>query len=207
MPGVIVLGGGGHASVVLDALRSAGHEILGYTDPGGGGRALGVPRIGTDDDIDGSAADALALGVGAVGDSTLRRQLFERFRVRFSFPAVVHAHVYVAPGVVVDDAAQVMAGAVVQPGVLVGAGAIVNTGARIDHDSELGCFSHVAPSAVLCGGVTVGAGAHIGAGAVILEGRTVGAGALVAAGATVTRDVPEGIRFIPGRTVEECPTR
>lgn len=191
MNGTLLIGAGGHARVVAEALRVMGREIEAV--------------VAADGDLDDEAALArwphgceAALGVGGRprrGDPGVdaRRALYEAYRSRgFVFPAVIGAGVVVAADVTLADGLQLMAGAIVQPGVRFGSNVLINTGARIDHDCEIGDHAVVAPGAILCGGVAVGAGGWIGAGAVVLEGRRIGAGALVAAGAVVTRDVPDG---------------
>ena len=197
MSRVLLIGAGGHARVVAEALRVRGREVHAVVTLEGG--FDGVEQL-TDEAAFArwpEGRDA-ALGVGgrparADPGTEVRRRLYETYRERgFALPAVIGAGVVLSSGIALSDGLQLMAGAVVQPEVRFGTNVLVNTGARIDHDCEVGDHVVVAPGAVLCGGVAVGAGSWIGAGAVVLEGRRIGAGALVAAGAVVTRDVPDG---------------
>lgn len=204
---VIVIGGGGHAKVLIEALRRSGIEVLGLTDPdpkGAARRIPGVPVLGDDGALAAHPPGTVELvnGVGSTGDTGPRRAVFERWRERgYGFATVVHPSAVVAPDAALAEGAQVMAGAVIQPGVSVGADAIVNTGAVVDHDCAIGEHAHIAPGAVLSGGVTVGAGAHVGTGAAVVQGVEIGAGAVVAAGAAVVGPVA------PGATVAGVPAR
>jgi UDP-perosamine 4-acetyltransferase len=201
---VILLGNGGHAKVVLDALRSSGRDLAGWAGPGARETWLGLPCLGDDAAAWTQAPERYALAFG-FGDNARRHRLFDRFaRVGFAFPALCHAAAYRAPDTGCADGAQIMAGAVVQPGCRIGTVAIVNTGARVDHDCEVGAFAHIAPGATLCGGVKVGDGALVGAGATVVPGVRIGADAVVAAGAVVTADVPAGamVRGVPAREAE-----
>lgn len=196
---VLLIGGGGHARVVLDGLLAMGRFCLGVT-------AREAPDlvdliyIGDDDAafqrFPRGGEAALGLGgtprQGASG-TALRRRVYDQYVERgFHFPPVIGRGVIMAPDVILEDGAQVIAGAILQPNVRVEANAIVNTGARVDHDTVVGSHAMVAPGAVLCGGVEIGVGAYIGAGATVLQGVRIGADAVVAAGAVATADVPDG---------------
>lgn len=185
MKPVVLIGGGGHARVVYDALVALGRSLLGVVDRDPAGvRVSGVDVLG--DDAAALALDPgtveLANGIGGIGDTAPRRQVFETFKARgFTFVTVIHPSAVVAAEVTLGEGCQIMAGVVLQTGVTVGANTIVNTRASVDHDSLIGAHCHVAPSATICGNVSVGESSHIGAGAVLVQGARVGAGVLVKA--------------------------
>lgn len=197
---VIVLGAGGHARVLIDALQRAGIEISGATDVDSGlvGKSLlGVTVIGGDDAVEKYAPESIRLvnGLGSVRIDSARRRLFERFKGKgYQFAPVIHPSAVIAPDVVVSEGAQVMAGAVVQTGTRIGKNAIINTRAAVDHDCRIGEHAHIAPGATLSGEVEVGNGAHIGTGASIIQGIRLGRDCLVAAGAVVIGDVRDGAK-------------
>ena len=203
----ILLGAGGHARVLLEALQLAGVDVAGCVTPEGAQPPdLGIAHLGSDAAlVDCAPAEfTLVNGVGSVGVAKRRITLFRDLTQRgFVFLPVVHPAAIVARDASLGPGAQVMAGAVLQPGVSIGANAIVNTRAVVDHDSTVGDHAHVAPGAVVCGGCTIGEAAHIGTAAAILEGRVVGPGATVAAGAVVTENVEAGARVggVPARTL------
>lgn len=193
--GVAVLGGGGHAKVVLATLAALGVAVEAVLDDDP--RLHGTHLLGVE--VGGPAEALAAMGVRravvAVGDNAARRRLVERLEaavpglvwVSAAHPAaVVHESVVLGPGTVV------FAGAVVQPDAAIGAHVVVNTAASVDHDCRLGDFVHVAPGVRLAGGVEVGDGALLGIGCRVLPGVRIGAGAVVGAGATVLHHVGEG---------------
>lgn len=197
-PRIVVIGGGGHARVVLDIIFSLGnYDVVGVValdSPSYVGQYK-IPYLGNDEVLptlmENRDVTLAALGVGAVGNNHKRKDLFTRVKAfGFSFPPLVHPRAVVGTGVEQGDGLVVAAGAVINPGVVCGTNVLVNTGAIVDHDCQLGDHVHVAPGAVLCGGVRVGGSAHIGAGATIIQGLTIGEGAVVGAGAVVVRDVP-----------------
>lgn len=197
--GWIVLGGGGHARVVLDLLTVLGADVLGYTDPSGASALGEVPCLGGDDALDAYAPDRvlLANGLGSVGEPAARAALYARFTAGgYTFPPLVHPGAVVSASAALGAGTQVMAGAVLQAGVRTGANVLVNTRASVDHGCVLGDHVHVAPGVTLSGDVRVGARTHLGTGAVVVQGVAIGAGCLVAAGAVVVRDLPDGAAVV-----------
>lgn len=192
---IILLGAGGHAKVLIDALRLQSFEIWGIVDadPNKKGQELmGVPVIGSDEEVMKHPPQKIRLvnGIGSVRVNSLRRQLFEHFKSKgYQFEKVIHPSAIIGAEVTLSEGAQVMAGAIIQTGCQIGVNAIINTGSSVDHDCLIGNHAHISPGAVLSGGVVVGENTHIGAGAVIIQGMRVGANSLVAAGAVVIRNV------------------
>jgi sugar O-acyltransferase (sialic acid O-acetyltransferase NeuD family) len=197
---VIVIGGGGHAKVLVSTLLLCHRSILGFVDLNPTAPPLlGIRRLGSDGAVRLHAPDDVKLvnGVGSTGSTAIRQNVYDRFtRERYCFATVIHPSAVVAPEVQIEDGVQVLAGAVVQTGCRLGANVIVNTGARIDHDCIIDSHVHVAPGVTLCGAVHVCTGAHIGAGATVIQGIRIGAGSVVGAGALVIRDVPQGATVV-----------
>ena len=208
-PPLIVLGGGGHAKVLLSALALLRRKVIGFVDSDAERKECGgLARLGGDETVllHSAAEVMLVNGVGSVRQPTARRRIFEEFRSKgYRFETVVHPSCLVARESEIAEGAQLMAGVVVQAGTSIGQNSILNTGSQVDHDCVIGAHVHLAPGAVLSGGIQVGNGAHVGTGACIVQGVKIGAGSLVGAGAVVVRDVPPGVtvvgvpaRILPG---------
>jgi sugar O-acyltransferase (sialic acid O-acetyltransferase NeuD family) len=202
---VILVGGGGHARVLIASLRRLGATIVGcvVADPQCE-IVPGVPVLGNDDALDELDRDAMLLvnGIGSLRPGSRRVETFERLSARgWTFASVIDPTATVAEDCSVGEGLQIMAGSVVQPGVRIGRGVVINTRVGVDHDCRLDDHVHLAPGVTLSGGVTVGAEAHLGTGAVVIEGRRIGSGALVAAGSVVVRDVLSGtmVMGVPAR--------
>jgi sugar O-acyltransferase (sialic acid O-acetyltransferase NeuD family) len=207
MQEIVVVGGGGHAKVVLSILKKRkGFNILGYTDLRDNDRLRGVPFLGSDRELSSLAAGHAGLnaiiGVGQVGLGRLRQELWERlYSIGLTFPHIVSPDATVNEEVVVAEGAVVMDGAVINPGSRIGRGAIVNTNSTVEHDVTLDEWVHVAPGATISGGVRIGRFSMIGVGATVIEGVQIAANTIIGAGATVVRDLAE-----PGVYVG-CPAR
>ena len=197
MGDIVVIGGGGHAKVVLSILsKLRTYRIVGYTDLRDCGTLLGVPYLGSDTALESLAATSgtlnAVLAVGQIGLGHARSELWGRLRsLSMQFPLITSPGAIVNEGVSSGEGSVVMDGAVVNVGAKLGQGAIVNTNSTVEHDVALGDWVHVAPGATICGGVTVGHFSTIGAGATVIEGIEIAADCIVGAGATVVRDIKE----------------
>lgn len=195
---IVILCAGGHAKVLVDALKLSGYSVIGLTDTDVskvGSLVLGVPVLGNDDIIPSHKKEEILLvnGLGSVSRGYNRQALFEHFKNQgYEFSSVVHPSAIIASDVVLSEGTQVMAGVVIQASSRIGKNVLINTRASVDHDCIIGDHCHIAPGAVLSGGIIIGAGVHVGAGATIIQGIKIGQNALIAAGAVVISDVAEG---------------
>ncbi len=195
MKRVVGIGAGGHAQVVVEALRLGGDdvEIVGLTDKDQRD-AGGVPVLGDDSrlpELYASGVGYAFIGMGRGGFADRRAELYElATTIGFEVLTVIHPRAVVAPSAELGNGATVLAGAVVNTGARLGRNVLVNTAAVVEHHCVIGDHVHIASGAVLCGEVEVAAGAMVGAGAVVRQGVRVGAGSLVAAGAVAVADVP-----------------
>lgn len=194
--GSIILGGGGHASVLIDALQRSGpFEIVGLTDPDAalwGTFLMGVPVIGNDDAILDYSPDEVSLvnALGSIFNTAPRRHLFETWQARgYVFANVIHPTAIVASSARLGVGVQLLAGCIVSANASVGPNSVVNTGAIVEHDCVIAQHVHLAPGVTLSGNVTVGEGCHLGTGSVVVQNIGLGEGCVVGAGAVVTASV------------------
>ncbi|GAF26464.1 acetyltransferase [Moorella thermoacetica Y72] len=206
---IILVGGGGHALVIVDIIELIGaYCIVGFTDlqekcvlAG-----YGLPYLGNDEVLPGLIKEGItkaAIGVGGFNNN-LRRKLYSRcLNLGFDLPTLCHPGAIVARGASIGGGTVIMAGSIINPGVTVNENVIVNTGAIVEHDCRIGHSAQIGPGAILCGNVTVREEAFIGAGACIIQGVNVGARAFIGAGAVVTKDVPPGVTVVgnPARII------
>lgn len=204
---VILLGGGGHARVLLEALRGLEARIEGCVSPARPERSE-LQWLGDDPWLMQQDRSRVLLvnALGSTKSTAARAALFDRFRAEgFAFATIVHRTAIVASNVEFGIGVQVMAGAIVQSGARLRDNVLVNTGAQLDHDCEVGAHAHVAPGVVFSGDVRVAQRAHIGTAATVIQGVRIGEGAVVGAGAVVLRDVAAGAVVVgnPAREVHK----
>lgn len=197
-----IVGAGGHAAVVADALLAAGSEVLGFLDADSarhGSRICGLPVLGDDGFLEQHSVNLvrLANGLGGSRGEGLRRAVQQRLEARgWQFVGVRHPSATVSPFATLGAGTQLLAQCVVQAGAVVGNGCIINSAAVVEHDVTLGAFVHVSCNATLCGGVRVDEDSHIGAAAVVRQGIHLGAKTVVGAGAVVVNDSAGGATLV-----------
>ena len=205
---IVLLGGGGHCKVVIDAIRKSGKfDICGIADPNMklSEEVLDVKVLGGDDILPGlfsKGVECAFISVGSSGDCIVRKRLAKKAEaIGFKFPAIVHPAAVIGEGVDLGSGAFVAAGAVISPGARIGANAIINTSASVDHDCIIGDFVHIAPGVTLSGGVNIGDETHIGTGANIIQQINIGKKCLVGAGTVVRDHMVDKARNYGGRIV------
>jgi sugar O-acyltransferase (sialic acid O-acetyltransferase NeuD family) len=209
MTQVVGFGAGGHSKVVIEILRCFPQfEIVGLLDPRKdlwGTQVLRVHVMGDDSlmsELKGRGIHHAFIGIGTTGDTSLRKQLYEKvLSFGFQLVAAIHPSAVVSPSATIGAGPTIMAGAMINADTRLGDNVIVNTGAIVEHDCVVGNHSHIATGARLAGGVHVGGGTHVGLGALIRQKIQIGEDAIVGAGAVVVRDVPDG------KTVVGVPAR
>lgn len=207
----MVVGGGEHARVVIEAARSRPElwSVEGFVDPQPcteTAELLRVRRLGDDEEAfriaRGSPDACFILGVGPLGPSPARAEIVARYAAHAArWATVVHAHAWLSPTAMLGPGAVVFAGAVLNAGARVGDHGVVNTGAIVEHDVRLGPFAMVGPGAAIGGGAVVGERSYLGLGCRVRDHVTIGRDVMVGMGAVVVGSVPDGqcVMGVPAR--------
>jgi len=185
---VIIIGAGGHAKVVADAIRKSGDILIGFLDDDktrSGENFCGARILGTLSSYSEFAFDAEF--IIAIGNNNVRKSISESMTCKWY--TAVHPSASIGEGAILDEGAFVAAGAVINADARIGKHTIVNTCAVVEHDCSIGAFVHVSPRATVCGACSVGELSWLGAGSTVINGLTVCKEAVIGAGATVIRDI------------------
>jgi sugar O-acyltransferase (sialic acid O-acetyltransferase NeuD family) len=194
---IIVIGGGGHAKVLVSGLKKSGtYKIIGYTDKTDRGSILGVPYLGKDDILaelkEENKKCQAAIGLGTVGKTEERRRLKDLLDgLGFELPAIISEHALVGEEVTLGDGTVIFDGAIINPGSTVGVCGIINTNSTVEHDCRISDYVHIATGATVSGGVHIGENCFIGAGASVVQYVTICRNCIVGAGAVVHKDILE----------------
>jgi len=200
-PVMVLLGGGGHAKMLIEIVRLRGaFRLAGILDadrtrwniP-----VMGVPILGGDDllaVLRGQGVTHFAVGLGSVRDTGPRRRLFLLGKRSGLIPlTLIHPTAILSSETRIGEGCQLLPACVVNPGARIGRNVIINTAAVVEHDCIIEDHVHIATGARLASTVEIQRGAHIGAGATLRQGIRIGRCAVVGAGAVVVRDVPAGL--------------
>ena len=190
----MIIGAGGHAKVVLDALRCERSANFGCQladdDVSLSGKELMGVAIMT------PVSPALCPGQAfhiAIGNNAIRERVAcDCLKSGMLYETVKHPRSICASSATIAQGCFVAAGAVVSAEATIAEGGIINHGAVVDHDCVLDSFCHVAPNATLSGGVKLGKRVLIGSGANILPGVSIADDCIIGAGAVVLHDLPAG---------------
>jgi UDP-perosamine 4-acetyltransferase len=200
----VMLGMGGHAAVLLDSITSRKDIVVRFgldISPVKWGKTFcGLLVKGSDNLLSGLAQEGIThfiVGLGAIGDNSHRRRLFDfALSHRLQPSSVIHPSTICSFHASLGEGVQILAGAIVNSGASLGRNVIVNTGAIVEHDCRIEHHVHIATGARLGGGVTVHEEAFIGMGACVRQGITIGKRAIVGAGAVVLKDVSDGVSVV-----------
>ena len=192
---VVVIGAGGHAKVVIEALRWSGWNVIGCTDGDPTPRqVVGVPVLGGDEMLPGILASGVRHAFPAFGNNALRERVGDRLiELGFEMPTAVGPNVNLSPSASIGRGVALFAGSSVNAEASLKDFVIINTGASVDHDGQIGRAAHIAPGCALAGCVQVGERAFLGAGVSVIPGIVIGSDTVVGAGSVVVRNLPAGI--------------
>lgn len=197
MEKIVILGKGGHAASLVDALeRQNQYEIAGYiVNDGQKTEDDKYPVLGDDtclEQIFQSGIHNVAIGIGFLGKSDLREKLWTTLKkIGFTLPVICDPSAILAQNVCIGEGSFIGKGAILNTNASIGSMCIINTGAIIEHDCKVGDFSHVSVGSVLCGSVQVGGSTFVGANATVIQGKIIGNHCIVAAGMTIRKNVED----------------
>lgn len=209
---IILVGGGGHAKVIIDIIRSREEfKVIGIVDNDLKKKQIyGIPVVGTDEILEEIFRKQIATNAFVSFDGVKRiekrgRMFFYLKKIGYEIPILVHEKAIVSDYAEIGEGTCVMAGSIINAGSVIKENCIINTGAIIEHDCYIGFNSHIAPNASLAGGVIIGDHTHIGIGSVVIENVKIGNNVVVGAGAVVTKDVPDNVIVagIPAKIIRE----
>lgn len=209
---LVLVGGSGHASDVLQAVEAVNsvrltYQVVGVLDDADvePGRFAGrsVNQIGTIADLPAiDAAYVLCLGwpwtravvaqsIGGIGSPA---------------SPIVHPSADVGIGVELGPGTVVLGHSHLSPFVRLGAHAFVSYNASVGHETAFGDHLSVMPNAAVSGDVAGGHRVLVGTGAVVREGLRLGDDVRIGAGAAVVADVESGLTVVgvPARPVRRA---
>lgn len=195
---VVIIGGGGHAKVLIAILRKQDANILAVIAPepiGESAVLAGLKQYFSDEDVFTFNPTEILLvnGIGSLPNNTLRHTIYEKHTAAgYTFASVISNDATVSEYCTLSQGVQIMPGAIVNVDVAIGENTIINSGAILEHDCDIGRHNHIAPGAALSGSVKTGNYVHIGTGARVIQSLSIGNHCLIAAGATLTKNIATG---------------
>ncbi len=199
MKEIVVIGGGGHAKVIISILKkNENYNILGYVDFENKGKILNVSYYGNDKKLlNQKERPFLALGIGQIKNIAIRKKIVDKFIDNgFMFETIISRNAIINEEVEIGKGTVIMDGVVINSGTRIGEYSIVNTSASIDHDCKIGDFVHIAPGCTLSGGVEIEQNVLIGTGAKIIQSVIIVENVIIAGGSAVMGNIVEKGTYI-----------
>ena len=198
---LILIGAGGHCKVIIDSLKDHSEfEIEGIIDcPEKIGQSvLGIPIVGSDDDLEriyNQGVQYAFIAIGSIRYPNKRIEIFNLLlRIGYQIPNIIDSTAIIAKSVKMGKGNYFGKGAIVNADVNIKDACIINTGSIIEHDGYIDNFVHIAPRATLCGNVSVGEKTHIGCSATVIQDIRIGKECIIGAGSVVIRNIPEKVQ-------------
>lgn len=183
---LIVVGHGSHSTVVAEAARLMGYDVIKIIDFRNKKNLKSVKKNKRKLNF-----------IVAIGDNHLRQKVFQYLK-KNSMPVVkiIHPKAIVSKGAKIKKGTFVAAGVTVSTNVFISENTIVNTGAIIDHHSKIGQHSHIGPGVKIAGNVTVGQLCFIGLGSSVIESIKIANRTTVGAGAVVINNLASNLTYV-----------
>lgn len=176
---IILVGGGGHCSSVIDVIEQQGvYRIAGIIDLKEklGEENLGYKVIGNDDDLPELARDYanFFITMGQLRIPQRRMELYQLLlELGVNLPIIVSPFAYVSKHASIGKGTIIMHMAQVNANAFIGNNCIINSKALIEHDAKIEDHCHISTGAIINGGVYVGKESFVGSGVVTKQYVTI----------------------------------
>ena len=196
-----LIGAGGHAKVVWEAMNSTKNVISGCfaDDYESSTFHKSLPHLGKNIQ---NFIDEKSFFNIAIGNNKVRKKIANMYNCNYY--NAIHKQSIISKSSIIGLGNSILARAVINPFSEIGNHCIINTAAVIEHDNYISDYVHISPNVTLCGNVRVGEGTHIGAGAVIIPNINIGKWCVIGAGAVIIRNIPDNAVVVgnPGRIIK-----
>ncbi len=187
MERVTIIGGGGHAKVLIDCIEQENkYEIAAILDDNPDLHQILNYQIRRRQEFESLPKTHLIIGIG---NCQIRKKIAEEFPG--DYITTIHPTAIVSRYAKIGKGSHIFAGAIINAGAVIGNHVIINTGAVIEHDCTIEDWVHVSPNCALGGSVTVKQGTHLGIGSTVIQCLSIGKNVTVGAGAVVISDIPD----------------
>ena len=174
MKKIILIGNGGHSSVLKDLLyKMENIDILGFVDRI---KSSSKEYLGDESWLLKQDPKEISLvnAVGFIPPDSSRNKIFKKFsKIGFKFLTLVHPFTFISRNTYLEQGVQVMMASSIQTFCRIGANTIINSRVSIDHHCTIGPNCHIAPGSVMGAGCIVENGVSINRKSVVKMGTIV----------------------------------
>ena len=207
---IILIGGGGHCKSCIDVIESNNmFDIVGIVEKTKdkiGGKVLGYPIIGCDNDLKMLRKEFkyAHITVGHIKSNQARRKVFNLVdSFQYELPVIIAASAIVSKYSRIARGSIVMHHSIINANSIIGENCIVNSKALIEHDSIIGDHCHIATDATLNGNVVIGDNCFIGSNSTILNDINIIDNVIVGASSLIRENINNKGTYVglPGKRI------
>lgn len=205
---LVIIGGGGQAKVIIDALDfNAFLEVIIVDPQAKSERLLGVPIV---ERLSSKYDQVSKKYIIAIGDNYRRSQIVHRLLEtdpETKFYTSVHETAFVSSKALVGNGSVICAGAIVGVNSKIGSHSIINTKSIVDHDCLIKDYANLAPNVTLGGGVEVGVRSFIGISTTVLHSIKITDDVVLGADSFLNTNIEKGSSVWFGRPAKYIRSR
>ena len=149
---IIIIGAGGHAKVVYEAIVAEGKlSVVGFTDanlPVGTNVMDDVKVILSQNELS-KANEMTDYFVVAIGNNLIREQLFSQLNETLQAATIIHPKAYISKTATLNKGVVCLTNSIINTQAEVGENTIVNCGVVIDHETKIGNHVHLSIGSII----------------------------------------------------------
>ena len=195
MTSLLILGTGGHASVVIESALDSGKNIIGLLDTDYKNQQeeiLGVRVLGGIDMLNDYLSTDVSIIV-AIGDNEKRRMWFLRLKeMGYKLASIINPSAIVSNSCNIGEGVFINSGAIINAMSVIGDNSIINTGVIVEHEVKIGKNCHLAPGVNVGGRTTIGQNSFIGIGTSIANHISIEREVVIGGGSVIVKNVEQG---------------
>ncbi|MDS0526636.1 acetyltransferase [Clostridium sp. SHJSY1] len=211
MKNIIIIGAGGQAQAVIDALEYyPENNVVGLLDSNKTlhGKCIGEHVVLGDisEVVELAKEKKIDSAFIAIGDSKVRIQYSKLIEeLNLHVVNAIHPKCTISKKAAIGKGVFIGAGAVIGPYVQIRDYCIININAIIPHYNKISKFANIAPGVSMGGGCEIGYCSFIGIGAAIKQYVNVGDNTIVGAGAVVIKHIPNNVVYagVPAKYIKD----
>ncbi|MEG1518852.1 MAG: acetyltransferase [Cetobacterium sp.] len=192
MKNLIVLGAGGFAKSIIDALDGSQYNLVGFIDSFKEGKHQGYNILANS--IEGIKDKENYIYFIGIGEPKSRKIYFEKLK-KYNLKlaniidktAILSRNITLGEGVFIGKMVIVNADAILEDNV------VLNTRALVEHGNHIGAHTNISTNSVLNGDVRVGRETFIGSCTVVNGQITIGSNSVIGSGSVVIRDIEDNV--------------
>lgn len=205
MEKLVLIGAGGYAKSVLDAIDYFNYEVVGFIDEFSEEKEhLGYPVIAKSlEELQNNESYFYFI---TIGNNINRKRWYDKIlSMKLRLINVVDKSAIISPNAIIGTGCFIGKMAIINHGAKVGDDCIINTKALVEHGCCVARHANLSTNSVINGDVVIGTGSFIGSCSVTIGQLVIGNWSTVGAGSVVVKSVRDNVTVagVPAKVIRE----